>query len=111
MLYEYECQDCKWMFEAFNTVEHRNDQICVKCGGERVIKLIGSLVPYGTRDSFGIGKEFKDAETGKTIDNWRSWEKAGYRNPLNETRSHRVKEQIKTKIDKIGHKNGKKLVI
>lgn len=55
----------------------------------------------GTRDNFGIGKAFIDDSTNKTIDNWRSWEKAGYRNPLDVTKNHTVREKIKRKIDKI----------
>ena len=33
---------------------------------------------HGTRDTFGIGKEFYDHKTGKWIDNRKSWERAGY---------------------------------
>lgn len=36
----------------------------------------------GTRDSFGIGKEFTDVKTGKVIDNYKSWEKAGFSNNI-----------------------------
>lgn len=34
----------------------------------------------GTRDSFGIGKEFYDKKHG-VIDNFKKWERAGYRKP------------------------------
>lgn len=52
--------------------------IC-RCGGE----LRGSGFPgiVNTRDSFGVGREFYDPKTGKYIDNFKSWEKAGFRNP------------------------------
>lgn len=70
--------------------------VCVYCGGD----IIGSGFPgiCGTRDSFGIGKEFKDPHTGKIVDNWRTHEKLGYRNPLeSSTISRDYKKLIKKK--------------
>ena len=32
----------------------------------------------GTRDSFGVGKEFYDHKTKKYIDNYKSWKRAGF---------------------------------
>jgi len=111
MLYDYICNDCKWSFEAINSVANRHNQGCVKCGSRNVVKLIGSLVPYGTRDSFGIGKEFQDPESGKVIDNWKSWERAGYRNPLEVTKDLNIRSGIKRKINKFQHEKGKRIVI
>ncbi|HCJ66662.1 MAG TPA: hypothetical protein DHV62_04870 [Elusimicrobia bacterium] len=66
----------------------------------------------GSRDNFGIGKAFTDDETGKTIDNWRTWEKEGYKNPLEVTKNHTVREKIKRKIDKIkNYDSGKRAVV
>lgn len=56
----------------------------------------------GTRDNFGIKNAFKDDASGKTIDNWKSWEKAGYRKPLEVTKNNTIKEKIKEKIKKKG---------
>lgn len=54
----------------------------------------------GTRDGFGIGKEFVDERTGKVIDNFKSWERAGYGDVKmikNPELKERVKEQIVNK--------------
>ena len=40
-------------------------------------------------------------EKHKTIDNWKSWEKEGFRNPVEVTRNHEVREKIKGKIERI----------
>jgi putative FmdB family regulatory protein len=100
MLYEYECNDCHWSFDAFNSFKDRNKQACPKCQGHNVTKLIGSLVPMGTRDGFGIKNSFEDKDSGQTIDNWRSWEKAGYRNPLDVIKNNDMKEKVKEQIEK-----------
>lgn len=63
----------------------------------------------GTRDSFGIGKEFVDKESGKLIDTWPKWQKAGYRDfkdtvykdKRDPDMKERVKEQIKIKKRKL----------
>jgi len=62
----------------------------------------------GTRDSFGIAKSFRDDESGQVIDNWKIWERRGYKNALQSTRNHDMKEKIKGKIERIkkGHCNG-----
>ncbi len=57
----------------------------------------------GTRDLFGIGKDFRDDRTGKVIDTYPKWEKAGYR-PLDISRDIKkesVKEKVARKIWKI----------
>jgi len=98
MFYEYECRECLNCFSIICSHGKRNDQECPRCKSKNIIKLIGSLIPLGTRDGFGIKNEFTDHLTGKPIDNWRSWEKAGYRNPLDTTKNRIVKEKIKEKI-------------
>ena len=108
MLYNYECDDCKLTFDVVCDLSERHNQECPKCHGKNVDKLIGTMAVTGTRDNFGIGKSFSDDESGETIDNWTTWEKRGFRNPLHVTRDHDVKEKIKRKIDKIKHDKNKK---
>lgn len=66
--------------------------------------MIGSVVVVGTRDTFGIKNEFQDPDSGQTIDNWKSWEKAGYRQ-TSDIKRHDLKEKVKEKVEKIkgGH--------
>ena len=105
MLYEYECNECKWNFELICTFAERGNQRCPKCKGIKLTKFIGTPAIVGTMDNFGFNNQFEDDVTGKTIDNWKTWEKAGYRQPKDVTRNHDVKEKIKVKMDKI--KKGK----
>lgn len=94
---KYKCLDC-----GKEKLEDYRGMICTYCGGD----LRGSGISIsGTRDSFGIGKSFKDDETGKEIDNWRSWEKAGFRDAIGATRDKDMKEKIKEKIEKKSDKN------
>jgi hypothetical protein len=55
----------------------------------------------GTRDSFGIGKEFY--HKGKEITTWRQWEKAGYSDPLSDgtIKDNEMKERVKEKAAKV----------
>jgi len=97
--YDYECVDCHATRELFHPVNHKKKVECERCGAKSV-KLIGTPVVVGTRDSFGIKNDFVDSSTGKTIDTWSKWEKAGYRDPISTTRNHDVKEKIKDKKEK-----------
>lgn len=99
MLYEYECRACKHIFKVICRPGERDNQVCEKCSG-RVDRFIGCPSIVGTRDNFGIKNEFRDETTGKTVDTWRKWEKAGYRNPIETTQDHQVKEKIKENIKK-----------
>ena len=68
------------------------------CGGD--IRPKNNVGIIGTRDSFGIGKSFVDDRTGKTIDNWRDWEKAGYKQAKDAPPDRRcgdIKEMVKEK--------------
>lgn len=87
---EYQCIQCGDI-----PPEDEKGMVCKKCGGS--IRGKGCAIT-GTRDSFGIKNEFKDNSTGKVIDNWKSWEKAGYRNPLETTRNLGVRKKIQNKI-------------
>lgn len=103
MRYRYECRECEITFEIVCPVIDRHKQKCPKCGSNDIDKFIGSVVPIWTRDGFGVKNEFINSE-GKTIDNWKTWEKEGYRNPLEVTQSNQIKEQIKEKIEKKSNK-------
>lgn len=78
--------------------------ICI-CGGDLRGQGPGVI---GTRDGFGIGKEFIDERTGKTIDNYRAWEKAGYKD-VSAIQNHEVKERVKEKVKSLKGKPSKKL--
>ena len=93
------CQNCNKELPGDHT-----GVICKFCG-VRLSLGSGGLGIIGTRDSFGIKNAFVSPE-GKVIDNFKSWERAGYRNPLDSHRDHNVKEQIKGKIERIKHEKG-----
>ena len=93
VLIAYICIDC-----GKTPPEDYMSMICPHCRGR--IRGSGPGVT-GTRDNFGVGMAFTDDESGKTIDNWKSWEKAGFRKPLEVTNDHVVKEKVKEKISKI----------
>jgi hypothetical protein len=62
-----------------------------------------SISVTGTRDSFGVGSEFYDKKTGKVIDNWKTWNEAGYRDPVKDGMlddQPDVKAGVKRKIEK-----------
>lgn len=90
---DYYCQSC-----GKKSPESYQKMVC-QCGGSLRPESMPGIT--GTRDNFGIKKEFKDETTGKTIDNWKSWERAGFRNPLEVVGDGQVKEGIKRKINKI----------
>ena len=73
--------------------------ICPYCGGE----LRGTGIQItGTRDGFGVGREFYDHKNKKYINNWKDWEKAGFKNPLESNKlSSDMKQKIKEKVKKM----------
>ena len=83
---------------------------CKQCGRPGVDSMVcecgGTIVPdcniniTGTRDGFGIGKAFTDERTGKVIDNWRSHEKAGFRDYRDHMKGD-MKEAVKDKIKRV----------
>ena len=99
-IYEYECNECHQTFDFICNIEDRNNQKCPSCGG-KATKLMANLMVTGTRDNFGIKKEFIDDQNGETIDNWKSWEKAGFRNPVEMHKGAKMKEKIQEKIKKV----------
>jgi len=68
--------------------------LCIRCGSH-----LRGKGPYvvGTRDSFGVLKSFYDPQTNQTIDNWKKWEKAGFRNigDVKDPRNPEVHEKAK----------------
>ena|SRR3990167_6874045 len=94
---QYICTVCFKESSQSNT-----SMVCECCGGH--LKGVGAPGINGTRDGFGIKKIFRDDENGKEIDNWKVWEKAGYRNPLEVTKDHDMKEKIKAKINRSKNK-------
>lgn len=90
---EYKCIDCGVVPPIVN-----QGMVCTYCLG----RIRGSSAGItGTRDNFGISKIFKDDQTGKEIDTWKKWEKAGYRNPMETTKSAKVKELAGEKIKRV----------
>ena len=79
--------------------------ICLYCGGDLRGEAPGIT---GTRDGFGVGKSFIDERTGKEIDNWKSWEKAGYKEKV-ETKNHTLNEQVKEGVKKRKHRGDRVL--
>lgn len=95
------------------------DYRCIKCGKEPSNKSMSMICSCGgdirgqscgingTRDSFGIKREFYDKQTGQTIDNWKKWERAGFRDPLTESHlspDHKRLVKEKQKAIKRGYK-------
>lgn len=91
---------CEIEKETYKSVkDHLKPKFC--CGKE-MIKIFPTKVNViGTRDNFGIGKGFYDENTGKFIDNWKDWEKAGYKDAVSFHKNSRVKAGIKRKKEKI----------
>lgn len=81
-----------------------------RCGKE-ADRILSMPAITGTRDSFGIGRNFiHEGEGGrKEITTWREWEKAGYRE-AKEVHKGTVKEMIKRKEDKMKHSKGRPTV-
>lgn len=98
-LYTYVCEPCEREITVRKALkDYRSPEYC-SCGRkmEKVIKVPAII---GTADSFGIGKAFYDDKSGKYIDNWTSWEKAGYRDARDSSNSN-VADGAKRKAEKI----------
>ena len=76
----------------------------MKNGIQEIIKSKKCPGIIGTRDGFGIGTEFRDEETGKTVDNYRTWEKLGYSqakdNTIKDKRGN-IKDKVMAKREKL----------
>ena len=76
----------------------------MKNGLQQILESRQAPGILGTRDSFGIGKEFRDESTGKTVDNWKTWERLGYKQ-FKDTASFKdkrgdIKSKVAEKLDK-----------
>ena len=101
----YGCITC-----GFEPDEPKN-MLCPSCGGD--LRGRGFPSVTGTRDQFGIGKKFyhtNEDGTKKEITTWREWDKAGYKNALDVTKNHNVREMVKEKMNKIKHNGGRSLL-
>jgi len=103
--YECKCGACKDVIKPMSQCGTK--EVC-ECGLE-MKKIITVPAITGTMDSFGIGKSFKDDKTGKVIDNWKSWEKAGYSDiEGSSTMPSSVRAGAKRKLEKIQKYDTKK---
>lgn len=51
-LYEYKCNDCRYKFTFFKSLEERNENLsCPKCKSEKVKRIISSFAMIGARES------------------------------------------------------------
>ena len=94
---------CRKCAKEHDTNERKNFCECGAVLGELEINITG------TRDSFGIGNEFKDEKTGKVIDNFKSWEKAGYASSVDSIKNNRLKEKVKEQITRKKTRQASKL--
>lgn len=62
----------------------------------------------GTRDNFGIKKEFYDVKTGQYINNYKTWEKAGFKS-TSDLKPGRMKKMIKAKEKKLKYRGDRAL--
>ena len=88
----------------------QDNEYCSVCSSQ-MAKMLNCVAISGTRDTFGIGKEFVDERTGKEVDTWKKWEKAGYRDAKEfHANSHpKIKEGIKQKIKRVRNKGTEKM--
>lgn len=101
MRFSYYCVKCGWKAD-----ETHRSMLCARCKGDMKTDDIPSVI--GTETSFGIRKAFKDWDTGKTIDTWKKWEQAGYRDATKSPNmSPEVQARVKEKIDKVNRSKGK----
>lgn len=98
--YEYRCKSCDNELEVIKPMsEYKSVELCNHCN-TIMIKQVSKVCIAGTRDSFGIGNAFTDTKTGQTIDTWKKWEDAGYRD-AEETVPSRIKNEVKRKKEKV----------
>lgn len=102
-IYEYRCEECNNQIDIFKGFEDSAvSEQCFRCN-KPMRKLISIPHITGTRDGFGL-REWTDERTGQRVDNWKSWEKAGYRDPMD---SPTIKHKDVVKAKKKAIKDGK----
>ncbi len=108
MIYPYECPKCGVQEDIFKLMKDcckvEKCKEC-KCAMKRLITV---PVISGTRDGFGISKSFVDERSGKEIDTWKKWEKAGYKETVN-TNNHTLNEKVKEGVKKRKHRGDRVL--
>lgn len=100
----YVCQSC-----GFSPDEPKS-MACPKCGGD--LKGEGMPGVTGTRDGFGIGRNFihSDEKGTREITTWREWEKAGYKDAISATRNKDIAKRAKDKMKRIKREGGKSML-
>lgn len=98
--------EIRYLCDRCHKEDARYTSMICKCGGD--LRGYGFVIS-GTRDQFGIGKSFVDEKTGKVVDTWQKWERAGYKNPLETIKNHSVKEMVKEKREKLRGKRQRQL--
>lgn len=86
--------------------ENGDGKMICQCGGMRRPDSVPGI--HGTRDSFGIKNEFYDEGTRQTIDNFKTWERAGFRD-VEHIKDESVRKRAKIKMKKC--KQGDKIQI
>ena len=109
--YEYLCERCSGEVEIVKPMsEYNTIEVCNTCN-TIMIKQVSKVAVTGTQDSFGIGNAFCDEKTGQTIDTWKKWEGAGYRDALDTVPSN-IKNEVKRKVEKVTkYDTGKKFSV
>jgi len=106
-IYPYRCDVCDIETDVVKPMAQSSSREVCECG-ETMRRIYTMPSVTGTADTFGIGKAFRDEKTGQEINNWKSWEKAGYCDPRDVTNNSRVKSEINRKIEKITKYDAKK---
>ena len=110
--YPFKCE-CGYEKDVMKPMsECSAEERCDLCGKSMARSLAGcGQYVIGTRDSFGIGNSFYDETTKTEIDTWGKWEKAGYKDAVESTKNHDVREKVKRKIDKVNFEKGKHFTV
>jgi len=102
-MYQYQCLRCNRSIDVHFTADEVVPSVQCYCGNTAV-RVWHPIHITGTRDSFGIKNEFYDKRTDKNITNWKEWERAGFRDPMNTHKDSDIRAGIKEKRDKIKSK-------
>jgi hypothetical protein len=95
---DYKCSDCGMYLEQseveriFDIPLSERPQMQCRCGGKIIAEGFPSIT--GTETSFGIRKAFYDPKTGQTIDTYKKWENAGFRDGM-DAHSPLIREKVK----------------
>jgi len=98
--FKYNCIDCG----KEKPKNAARGMFCHYCGGE----LRGQAPHISTTDTFGKRKAFIDERTGKEINTWKNWEKAGF-GDVKDIKNHDMKEKVKEQLHKRSNREEKKI--